>query len=58
MAEKGFKRKLTAIFSADVVEYSRLMDMGWGRSYNYVNSAPFLCFLPFTIYISPFTVSY
>jgi TolB-like protein/class 3 adenylate cyclase len=25
MAEKGFKRKLTAILSADVVEYSRLM---------------------------------
>jgi len=25
MAEKGFKRKLTAIFSADAVEYSRLM---------------------------------
>jgi formylglycine-generating enzyme required for sulfatase activity/class 3 adenylate cyclase len=26
MTEKGFKRKLTAIFSADVVGYSRLMD--------------------------------
>jgi adenylate cyclase len=26
MAEKGFKRKLTAILSADVVDYSRLMD--------------------------------
>jgi adenylate cyclase len=26
MAEKGFKRKLTAILSADVVGYSRLMD--------------------------------
>jgi adenylate cyclase len=25
MAEEGFKRKLTAIFSADAVEYSRLM---------------------------------
>jgi len=25
MAEKGFKRKLTAILSADAVEYSRLM---------------------------------
>ena len=26
MAEEGFKRKLTAILSADVVGYSRLMD--------------------------------
>jgi class 3 adenylate cyclase len=26
MSEKGFKRKLTAIISADVVGYSRLMD--------------------------------
>ncbi len=26
MAEEGFKRKLTAIFSADVEGYSRLMD--------------------------------
>jgi hypothetical protein len=26
MVEKGFKRKLTAILSADAVEYSRLMD--------------------------------
>ena len=26
MSEKGFKRKLTAIVSADVVGYSRLMD--------------------------------
>ncbi len=26
MAEKGFKRKLTAILSADVEGYSRLMD--------------------------------
>jgi hypothetical protein len=25
MAEKGFKRKLAAILSADVIEYSRLM---------------------------------
>jgi class 3 adenylate cyclase len=25
MADEGFKRKLTAILSADVVEYSRLM---------------------------------
>jgi adenylate cyclase len=25
MAEKGFKRNLTAILSADAVEYSRLM---------------------------------
>ncbi len=25
MAEKGFKRKLTSIFSADAVGYSRLM---------------------------------
>jgi class 3 adenylate cyclase len=25
MAEEGFKRKLTAILSADVVDYSRLM---------------------------------
>jgi adenylate cyclase len=25
MAEKGFKRKFTAILSADAVEYSRLM---------------------------------
>ena len=25
MADEGFKRKLTAIFSADVVGYSRLM---------------------------------
>jgi hypothetical protein len=25
MAEEGFKRKLTAILSADAVEYSRLM---------------------------------
>jgi adenylate cyclase len=26
MAEQGFKRKLTTIFSADVVGYSRLME--------------------------------
>ena len=26
MAEEGFKRKLTAILSADVVSYSRIMD--------------------------------
>jgi adenylate cyclase len=26
MTEQGFKRKLTAILSADVVGYSRLMD--------------------------------
>jgi adenylate cyclase len=26
VAEKGFKRKLTAILSADVVGYSRLME--------------------------------
>ncbi len=26
MAQEGFKRKLTAILSADVVGYSRLMD--------------------------------
>jgi adenylate cyclase len=26
MAEKGFKRKLTAILSADVEGYSRIMD--------------------------------
>jgi adenylate cyclase len=26
MAEEGFKRKLTTIFSADVVGYSRLME--------------------------------
>ena len=26
MADKGFKRKLAAIFSADVEGYSRLMD--------------------------------
>ena len=25
MADEGFKRKLTAILSADVIEYSRLM---------------------------------
>ena len=28
MAEEGFKRKLTAILSADAVEYSRLMEKG------------------------------
>ena len=26
MAEKGFKRELTAILSADAVDYSRLME--------------------------------
>ena len=32
MAEKGFKRKLTAILSADAVEYSRLMSEDEGAT--------------------------
>ena len=35
MTQEGFKRKLTAILSADVIGYSRLMrddEVNWGRT--------------------------
>ena len=35
MATEGFKRKLTAVFSADVLGYSRLMGEDEGKNATY-----------------------
>ena len=40
MAEEGFKRKLTAILSADVVGYSRLMEDNEEATIQSINAYP------------------